>query len=278
MILIIQYYKVNYENHPQDLINKRQKEINVCLEHNLNNTSITEIHILFESNEDEKYMHTQGFDTSHSNFNKIKPYFLGSRLTYQSILNYASIKLVNKWCIYMHSDLYLNHINVSSLQASIEELYTKSEKNVYALTAHHPTNCPKRGIRCGCTRQWFTKQGLRTPTIDGFIFKSPLNTDLITNANHIVHRMGAENRMIYLFRKYGYTITCPHMIFYTIHQHLVKIFAPQHSTWVEMSGECKPLEYYQQIHAQQSNLPYEQKVVGGGIPFYDGTVEIVDKL
>ena len=38
------------------------------------------------------------------------------------------------------------------------------------------------------------------------------------------------------------------------------------------------LEYYQKIHAQQAGLPYEKKIVGGGIPFYDGTVEIVNKL
>ena len=84
--------------------------------------------------------------------------------------------------------------------------------------------------------------------------------------------------MIAFFKKYGYQITCPHMIFYTTHQHLIKIFAPQHSTWVEMSGECKPLSYYQKIHSQQASLPYDKKIVGGGIPFYEGTVEIVNKL
>jgi hypothetical protein len=274
MNLIIQYYTVNYTNQPLDLIVKRQKEINMCLDRNLRNNSIQEIHILFETMEDEQFMHYQGFDKSHPNYNKIKPYFLGTRLTYQSILNYASLKLPNKWCIYMHADLYLNQIEPYLL----EELNTKSEKNVYALTAHHPTTCSRQGIKCGCTRQWFTKQGLRTPTIDGFVFKSPLDTNMITKANHIVHRMGAENRMIAIFKEYGYKITCPHMLFYTVHQHLIKIFAPQHSTWVEMSGECKPLEYYQKINAQQSGLPYEEKIVGGGIPFYDGTVEIVDNL
>ena len=45
-----------------------------------------------------------------------------------------------------------------------------------------------------------------------------------------------------------------------------------------MSGECKPLSYYQKIHSQQASLPYDKKIVGGGIPFYDGTVEIVNQL
>ena len=274
MYLIIQYYQVKYENQPQDLIDKRQAEITKCLKQNLNCEAIKEIHILFESEKDQEFMHSQGINSEYPNFSKIISYQLGTRLTYQTILNYASIHLQNKWCIYMHADLYLNKVD----SKTIEELYTKSDKNVYALTAHHPTNCAKQGIKCGCTRQWFTKQGLRTPTIDGFIFKSPVNNELIDNVDHIIHRMGSENRMIAFFKKYGYSVTCPHMIFYTTHQHLIKIFAPQHSTWVEMSGECKPLSYYQKIHSQEASLPYEKKIVGGGIPFYDGTVEIVNKL
>ena len=274
MYLIVQYYQVKYENQPQELINKRQTEITKCLKENLNNDVIKEIHILFESEEDEKFMHSEGINNEYPNFNKIISYQLGTRLNYNNILEYASTYLKDKWCIYMHADLYLNTVE----QSMIEELHSKPETNVYALTAHHPINCNRRSIKCGCTRQWFTKQGLRTPTIDGFIFKSPLNKELINSVDHIIHRMGSENRMIAYFKKYGYNITAPHMIFYTTHQHLIKIFAPQHSTWVEMSGDCKPLEYYQKIHAQQAGLPYEKKIVGGGIPFYDGTVEIVNKL
>lgn len=274
MYLIVQYYQVKYENQSQDLINKRQAEITKCLKQNINNDAIKEIHILFESKSDEEFMYKEGINNNYPNFNKIVIYQLGSRMTYKTILNYASTYLKGKWCIYMHADLYLNTIN----QNIIQELNTKSENNVYALTAHHPINCRKNSLKCGCTRQWFTKQGLRTPTIDGFIFKSPLNHELIQNVDHIVHRMGSENRMIAFFKKYGYNVVCPHLIFYTTHQHLIKIFAPQHSTWVEMSGECKPLEYYQIKHKEQSMLPYEKKIVGGGIPFYDGTVEIVNEI
>ena len=45
-----------------------------------------------------------------------------------------------------------------------------------------------------------------------------------------------------------------------------------------MSGECKPLKYYQKIHCEQEQEPYSKKIVGGGIPFFDGTAKLVDKL
>ena len=92
-------------------------------------------------------MHSQGINNEYPNFDKIISYQLGSRMTYKTILDYASTYLRDKWCIYMHADLYLNQISHNI----IEELHTKSENNVYALTAHHPTNCSKQGIKCNCT-------------------------------------------------------------------------------------------------------------------------------
>jgi len=45
---------------------------------------------------------------------------------------------------------------------------------------------------------------------------------------------------------------CPNSILYAHHIHYVKVFAKQHNTWIEMSGECKPLEYYTKIHGEQN--------------------------
>ena len=32
------------------------------------------------------------------------------------------------------------------------------------------------------------------------------------------------------------------------------------------------------IHKKQRKMPYDKKIVGGGIPFYDGSVEFVKSL
>ena len=72
------------------------------LKENINCDSIKEIHILFESEKDEEFMHSQGINSKYPNFDKIVSYQLGSRMTYKTILDYASTYLKDKWCIYMH--------------------------------------------------------------------------------------------------------------------------------------------------------------------------------
>ena len=54
--LIIQFYKIKYKNVEQDLINKRQQEINFCFINNLMNKNIDKIHFLYELKEDVEYM------------------------------------------------------------------------------------------------------------------------------------------------------------------------------------------------------------------------------
>ena len=46
----------------------------------------------------------------------------------------------------------------------------------------------------------------------------------------------------------------------------------------ELETFTKLRGWQQKIHLKQAGQPYEKKIVGGGIPFYDGTVEIVNKL
>ena len=107
MYLIVQYYQVKYENQSQDLINKRQAEITKCLKQNINNEAIKEIHILFESKSDEDFMYKEGINNNYPNFNKIVSYQLGSRMTYKTILDYASTHLKGKWCIYIATLIYI---------------------------------------------------------------------------------------------------------------------------------------------------------------------------
>ena len=178
-------------------------------------------------------------------------------------------KANNIW-IYLHSDM--------KIENCFEKLKNGIDDNkVYALTSHNPNRC-NRQIICRCTRQFKTPKGWYCVTFDGFVFKAPIKENVIKSSNHIVHIMGAENRMIDIFKENNYEVVSPNNILMAFHHHNIKIFAKKHSYWINKKGELKSLDFYSKIHSQQRNLPYEKKIVGGGIPFYNGSAKIVDKL
>lgn len=267
--LITQFYQVKYENQPIDLIKARQFEITTCLKNNLKNIEVKKIHFLYESYDDVEFMESEGISKDHP---KIILHNLGHRLKYSDVFKYANTFLDGKTCVYAHSDMILHEgFNL------LNDKPMKPNK-VYCLTAHNNKTC-NRKFKCNCVRQFVTPKGVYTPTVDGIVFVGgSINEKAINDCNHIMHRMGSENRMIAILKREGKEVVCPNNVLYALHLHYVKIFAKQHNTWIEMSGECKPLKYYQEIHCQQSGEPYDKKIVGGGIPFYDGAAKLVGEL
>jgi hypothetical protein len=267
--LITQFYQVKYDNQPIEINKARQLEITNCLKNNINHDDIEKIHFLYESYDDVEFMELEGIIKNHP---KLILYNLGHRLTYHDVFKYCNTHLDGKVCVYAHSDM--------SLQDGFN-LLTSDNINptkIYCLTAHNINKCTKQ-FKCNCVRQFVTPKGIYTPTVDGIVFKGGTINEKATNdCNHIMHRMGSENRMISILKREGYDVVCPNNILYALHVHYVKIFAQQHNTWIEMSGECKPLEYYQKIHCKEEHMPYDKKIVGGGIPFYDGTAKLVNEL
>ena len=76
----------------------------------------------------------------------------------------------------------------------------------------------------------------------------------------------------------NYNVICPNNILVCMHHHKIKIFANAHSKWIDRNGNFKPLEYYSNIHKKQKNKPWNEKIVGGGIPFFMGACKIVGYL
>lgn len=269
--LIVQYYQVNYTNIDDKLIQQRQDEINRCFLSNLSNPNIDKLHFLYEKIEDVNYMQfSLGISKKHP---KLVLYNLGKRMNYADIFNYPNNypQKTNDIWIYLHGDM--------QLISGFEKLRTinMDSNKIYALTAHNPKKCNKQ-ILCNCTRQYITPKGLYGPTFDGFIFKSPIKQSVIDTCNHIVHCLGAENRTIAILKNNNYNVVCPNHLLMCHHIHNVQIFAGEHSMWINLKGEYKPKEFYSNIHKEQKNKKYQEKIVGGGIPFYLGCVKFVDKL
>lgn len=272
--LIIQFYKIKYKNVEQDLINKRQQEINFCFINNLMNKNIDKIHFLYELQEDVEYMKLL-LRKNNIETDKIILYNLAKRMNYKDLFNYANNYdnrnlLNNPTWIYAHSDMLLN---------SGFDLLNKTNfnnKNIYTLTAHK-SSCNKQLI-CNCTRQFKTNDGYYTPTMDGFVFKTPILPKAVKDCDHVVHIMGAENRLVAMLKTNGYKVLCPNNILHCYHIHDIKIFANEHSKWIQFDGTTKELSYYQNIHKNQKHKEFKDRIVGGGIPFFLGSVKIIDRL
>ena len=264
--LITQFYEVKYKNVKLEDIRKRQDEITKCFRSNLENSQVEKIHFLYETYQDVIFLEKEGISKNHP---KIVLYNLGERLKYSSIFDYANTFLKNKICVYLHSDMLIFYgFNLLTKQ--------NTNNKIYPITSHKP-ECNGKFI-CHCTRQFLTKKGWYGVTFDGFAFKRPIKDKVIKETNHIIHMLGSETRTICISKENGYTVECPNQILKCIHHHQVKIFATQHSKWINRKGEIKEKTYYSDIHQKQKQLPYEKKVVGGGIPFFMGSCQLVNHL
>jgi len=262
--LITQFFKVNYNLHDKNLIRKRQNEITHCFKVNLLHNDVVKIHFLYEKKEDVDFLKQEGIDITDE---KIVLYDIGNRLKYSLIFDYANKFLRDKICVYLHADMCIS--------SGFNKLNINNTNNIlYALTSHDP-NC-NGNLHCKCTRQYNTNKGLYGVTFDGFVFKSPINEEIINEANHHVQRLGGENRLICIFKDYNYNVVCPNQDLKCIHHHKIKIFNNMtKDKWITREGEDKPQEYYSKIHKKQKKKSYEDKIVGGGIPFFKGSAEFI---
>ena len=249
--IITQYFKVNYQNKEE-----RQKEINLCLKKNMKNKFVSKIHFLYESDEDYEYF-------KKLINNKVIMYPLKKRITYKDVLEYANTNLQDKTCVYLHADMYVTDDFGT---------FNYKKNHMYPLVSHHPKKCNKK-LHCKCNRQFKTPKGIYGVTFDGFVFTSPVKNEMINDFNYEVNHLGAENRFIYLFKKNNYIVVCPNKDLRAIHLH--QTVYHNRKDWIDIDGNFKPIDYFSKIHKLQKNKSYDEKIVGGGIPFYQGSAKFI---
>ena len=190
-------------------------------------------------------------------------------MKYSLIFDYANKFLKDKICVYLHSDMLI--------KSGFDLLKKQNTENkIYAITSHKP-NCNGK-FMCYCARQFMTNKGYYGVTFDGFAFKSPLRDKVIEDSNHIVHILGAETRTICILKENGYNVVCPNQILKCIHHHSIKIFANQHSKWINREGNIKEQIFILKYIENNKNYLMKKKIVGGGIPFFMGACEITNHL
>ena len=260
--LIFQYYKIKYNAIG---VKDRQKEIDQTFLTNLENPMVTELHWLVEDDEDIEYFRSQNFSL---NLEKLKIYMINKRITYQDVFKHTNKYLNGKTCIYLHADMSLDR-NFPALKENT------LINHIIMFTPHNKKKCKRGKIKCGCSRTYLIDGNYYGTTFDGLMFQSPINEKVVEKVNHIVHLMGAENRLIYFLKKFNYIVYCANLDYRAYHNHEIKVFHNLHSKWVDLEGNLKPLEFYSNIHKKQKDKPFEQQIVGGGVPFFEGTVKFI---
>ena len=264
--LIIQYFRVKRDTSDPKygILTRRQREYSHCLRKNLACEFVNSIHILYETKDDIMELKRENIDPNHP---KIVLYHLGKYMHYKDAYTYANQYLEGKICIVLHTDIFLvdgfQNIRPSHL-----------DNKIYALAR---TNVDDDGTPTGRGIRIYTipnDPNKYCATIDGWAFVSPLNKKVVTEANHQQNVWGAENRMVYIFRKYGYQVTTPLSKLKMVHFHKTDIRPNQNQNWITAEGNLIPAtrEYYLNVQKKNPHL------VGGGIPKELGCSIITEDL
>jgi len=180
----------------------KEREIELCytLKKNIECPYIECIHLFIDDEESLNYLLRNYIELINKKIIIIDEY---RQPTYSDLFAYAN-KLENKICFIANSDIWL------SLDTDKRILSIVDDKIIFALTRYEYNN----------TKPLIdTYQGSH----DGFIFKSPLNKDLIKHLNFYQNVLGSENVVIYELKKYNYKLFNPCYQIKIIHEHKSEI-------------------------------------------------------
>lgn len=175
---------------------ERQKELDDSLINNNNCIYISKIHLFLDNEECFEYLNKLLNDRS-----KIVIIKIGNQPLYSDLFQYGNT-LSNEICMISNSDIWLKEIKKYSLIITLQEKLDI----VYSITRHeHDNTCPLIDNYSG--------------SHDVFMFKSPINSNIIERVNHPQNVWGSENVVLYELDKFSYKIYNPCRSIIIVHEH-----------------------------------------------------------
>ena len=196
--LITSFFNKNIEAYT-----KRNEEYNNALINNLKCEYIEKIHLFIEDEYSEKIL--DNIINQENIKNKVIKIFFNKQPLYSDFLQYANTNLIDKIIMVSNSDIYLNNCDNGLIKDYIE-----NKNNVFCLTRFEDEiNKPLIDNYGG--------------SHDSFIFKSPINTNIIENSNFKQNVWGSENLIMWLFYKNSYKLLNPCYQIKIIHLHKTEL-------------------------------------------------------
>lgn len=184
VILLTQFYEPKWED--------RKKEIFECLENNLNNEHIDEVHLFIEKDFDFKKIFPEN-----NNLNKIKKINQKGRLSFRDAFEYSNKNILkNNIKILSNSDIYFNNTLKNIHNNLLEELH------VLALSRHNINKKKRLQI-----------EKYHPVSQDSWAWKG--NMEILKDDKHYnndgikLGYWGCDNYVASLFKRSGYTVSNP---------------------------------------------------------------------
>lgn len=196
--LITSFFNKNIEGYT-----KRNEEYNNALINNLKCEYIEKIHLFIEDEYSEKIL--DNIINQENIKNKVIKIIFNKQPLYSDFFQYANNNLIDKIIMISNSDIYLNNCDNGLIKDYIE-----NKNNVFCLTRFEDEiNKPLIDSYGG--------------SHDSFIFKSPINKNIIENSNFKQNVWGSENLIIWLFYKNSYKLLNPCHQIKIIHLHKTEL-------------------------------------------------------
>lgn len=172
---------------------KRCEEIKKCLIKNIECPQISKIHLFLDNQECKDYI-DNNLDTK-----KIVVIKIGKQPLYSDLFEYANT-LKDEKCMIANSDIWLFKITKPIFLKLLDN------KFVFPITRHeHDLSCPKIVNYHG--------------SHDAFLFKSPINNNLLKHIKHPQNVWGSENVLMYELKRHGYHMLNICKVILIIHEH-----------------------------------------------------------
>ena len=179
---------------------ERSNEINKTLKKNIKSPFIKKIHLFLDDNKCKEYLE-KNFDNK-----KIIIAKIGKQPLYSDLFIYSN-KLKGERCMIANSDIWLHNITHTNLLSVLDKNY------ILSLTRHeYDFTSPLIDMYQG--------------SHDTFIFKSPINNNLIKHIQHPQNVWGSENVLLYELNKLKYKLANPCKNIIIIHEHKTEFRNP----------------------------------------------------
>lgn len=177
-------------------------ELIETLKKNLSSVNIKTLHLFLDTKEDLEFI-LEKFRTFLEN-SRIKIIRIGKQPLYSDLINYANT-LDGEICMIMNSDIWLHSI-------SDMRILENMDGKLYGLTRHESDMSPKLIDRYNSPKGFIGSQ-------DAFIFKSPVNEEILQHVNFSQNVWGSDNVLLREFQKIGYKLYDPCRQIIIVHEH-----------------------------------------------------------
>ena len=200
MNLVCSFFnKEMYRNSNFEITKKRNNEYIKSLIENLNCKEIKKLHLFIDNEYSLNIL--KNITNEYENKDKIIIIIFNKQPTFSDFFKYIFKNIIDEPVMICNSD-----INLYKCDIKLIDHFIMNKNYVFCITRHesikHKPLIDKRVF-----------------SHDAYIFKSPLNEDIIKDSNFFQNLKGSDNMMVFLFQKYNYITLNPCLQIIIIHNH-----------------------------------------------------------